>query len=48
MNHTPKKPCPLRNEWKQWSESKKENGLFMICPACGCYGSHVVLGEKEK
>lgn len=38
------KKCPLRNDWKNWSEDKRKDRLFMICPSCKKYGSHV--GEK--
>jgi hypothetical protein len=34
-------PCPLRDDYKGWSEEKKSDRLFMSCPGCGSYGSHV-------
>lgn len=39
--------CPLRNDWKKWSEEKKHDRLFMICPHCGIMGYHVRLDNKQ-
>jgi hypothetical protein len=41
--------CPLKNDWKEWSIAKRGDRLFMSCPGCGKYGSHVPgLGMAEK
>jgi hypothetical protein len=37
---TPRR-CPLRNDWKAWDRAKRADRLFMVCPACKVYGSHV-------
>lgn len=37
---SPKK-CPLKDEWRAWPADKRQDRLFMNCPACGAYGSHV-------
>lgn len=39
-----RKTCPLRDEWLSWSQSKREDRIFMICPVCKTYGCHI--GEK--
>lgn len=41
--HVTPQNCPLQNDWKNWSEDKKRDRLFMICPACKVSGSHVRL-----
>lgn len=48
MNGTPKpspkpspKRCPLREDWRTWGADKRSDRLFMSCPGCGVYGSHV-------
>jgi hypothetical protein len=33
--------CPNKDDYKGWSEEKKSDRLFMSCPGCGSYGSHV-------
>jgi len=38
------KKCPLKDDWKNWGKEKQSDRLFMICPNCKKYGSHV--GEK--
>ena len=40
--------CPLSRDWLAWSPEKQADRLFMICPACGQYGSHVGQGGNEK
>ncbi len=41
-----RKNCPLRDEWRTWSEEKQSDALFMVCPACGTNGSHVGEGKE--
>ena len=42
---TTSKNCSLRYEWLNWSEDKKSDRLFMLCPQCKSYGSHI--GESK-
>lgn len=41
--------CELRDDWRSWSQAKREDGLFMSCPRCGVYGSHIgeAAGSRE-
>lgn len=44
MSMSKRKPgqrCPLEDDWRKWDEAKRADRLFMSCPACGKYGSHV-------
>ena len=41
------KECRLIEDWKNYSEEKQEDLLFMVCPACGIGGCHVG-GESKK
>ena len=42
------KKCPLANDYKEWSKEKCEDRLFMVCPHCKRYGSHVNLDYFNK
>ncbi len=33
--------CPLADDWRGWSSVKCGERMFMSCPSCKVYGSHV-------
>ena len=42
------KDCRLKDDWRNWSEEKCMDRLFMVCPACGKRGCHVELRMTSK
>ena len=40
--------CRLSQDWLAWSPEKQADRLFMICPACGQYGSHVGQPSRSR